>query len=92
VTAPISPLPPGGAGGGQAIRDYLNPNYPPALCDADERTDRLAHFAQSAAPASNLASTRNRWSGALWAANDTLKTIFAIIGAMTLLAIVLNRF
>jgi hypothetical protein len=33
------------------------------------------------------APTRNRWSGALWAANDTLKTIFAIIGALVVLVI-----
>ncbi len=33
------------------------------------------------------APTRNRWSGALWAANDTLKTIFAIIGAIVVLVI-----
>jgi len=29
-------------------RDYLNPIYPPALCDEAERADRLAHFAQPA--------------------------------------------
>jgi len=29
-------------------RDYLNPDYPPALCDPDKRADRLAHFAQPA--------------------------------------------
>lgn len=29
-------------------RDYLNPSYPPALCDEAERADRLAHFAQPA--------------------------------------------
>jgi hypothetical protein len=33
------------------------------------------------------APTRNRWSGALWAANDTLKTIFAIIGAIAALVV-----
>jgi hypothetical protein len=38
-----------------------------------------------AAPTRNLAPARNRWSGALWAANDTLKTIFAIIGAIAAL-------
>lgn len=31
------------------------------------------------------APTRNRWSGALWAANDTIKTILAIIGAIVVL-------
>lgn len=56
MTAQNTPLPSGrdplpgraGAGGGQAIRDYLNPAYPPALCDEAERADRLAHFAQPA--------------------------------------------
>jgi len=30
-------------------RDYLNPDYPPALCDQAERADRLAHFAPAPA-------------------------------------------
>ncbi len=68
-------------------RDYLDPAYPPALCDEAERADRLAHFAQSPAPASNLAPARNRWSGVVWTANTIIRTIFAVIGAIVVLVI-----
>lgn len=33
------------------------------------------------------APTRNRWSGAVWTANDIIKTIFAVIGAIAVLVI-----
>jgi hypothetical protein len=35
----------------------------------------------------NAAPTRNHWSGAVWTINDILKTIFAVVGVLALLAI-----
>jgi hypothetical protein len=45
-----------------------------------------------AAPTRNLAPARNRWSGALWAANTIIRTIFAAIGAIAVLVAALVFF